>query len=850
MRPEAVRDSASHLEISDERGLSSAQAAERLRVEGPNALPEPPARPMWRRIFAQLQGALSVLLLSAVGLDFVLWIVHGAVGVPVEPIAILAVLLLNAGLGVLQEYRSEQALAELKSLSLPLVWVERDGELVHLPADHIVPGDWLRVEAGDRVAADASLVHANSLSIDESLLTGESLPIEKQAGEELFSGTLVARGTGFARVTRTGPKSTLGRLAAELSKIDVGRTPLERRLDRFGRQIAIVVGSLAALIVLVGAINEGIGRIGAIITFAVAFAVAVVPEGMPAVLTLALAIGVQRMVRRRAVVRRLAAVEALGSVTLIATDKTGTLTLNQMNVAEVHSAVPERALEAAILANEAEPGSDAGDPLDVALLNYAASHGVDVARVRALHPKISGRPFDSAWKFARHTAETPEGQVSFLKGAVETLNARSRSSPEQVAEFKAWNAAQAAQGRRVIAVARAAGEDEHDLEILGLISVWDPPRPNVREAMLACMSASVRVVMITGDHPETARSIASLVGMRDPLVITGEQLRSASAEQQQTWIASVDVVARATPEDKLFLVGAFQRSGEVVAMTGDGVNDAPALKKADVGVAMGERGSDVAREVSDLVLQDDNFATIVHAIEEGRNIYENIQRFIRFTFSTNVALSILVLGGAVGAYVFRVRDGLGALAIPLTAIQILFINFVGDGPPALALALDRSPDVMRQKPRLPNSGLLDGPALKFIAMVGVLQGGLGLLLLVLIPTWGFGLHHTQTAVFLYEAVAKLVSAYPARRVSGASVKNPVLHGCVAFGAGLALLCVYLPPVAHVLGLVALPRELLLIVTISLSITWLLTQILVLMGRWSGRATPAPPGSSTQNLRHS
>ncbi len=780
-------------------GLSSKEARERLARDGPNTLPEPPGRPLYRRILAQLASALPLLLLAAVALDFGLWLSHGASGIPIEPLAILAVLVLNAVLGVLQEHRSEQALAELRVLGAPLSWVLRDGKFARTPAEQLVPGDVVRIEAGDRVPADAVLLPDSTLSLDESVLTGESLPIDKQGDDGVSSGTLATRGTALARITHTGSRSTMGRLARSLAEIQVGATPLERRLDAFGRQIALSVGLLALAMVVLGLALEGWHRLGAITTFAVAFAVAVVPEGMPAVLTLALTLGVERMAKKNAVVRRLAAVEALGSVTVIATDKTGTLTQNRLRVAATESSDPSLLAVVAALANDAEPGSQAGDALDLALYAHAQAAGVDLVNVRAENPRVSARAFDSAWKFMRVSVETPAGVVSYVKGAFEVLLERAQVSSADLPRWQRFHDREASLGRRVIALARGPSESEQGLELVGLVSVWDPPREEAANAVAAAMRAGVRVLMITGDHPDTARAVAEQVGLPSPAVVTGDELRSLSVAERTEALARVNVVARATPDDKLAIVEALQKSGEIVAMTGDGVNDAPAIKRADVGVAMGERGSDVAREVSDLVLLDDNFATIVHAIDEGRSIYENLQKFIRFTFSTNFALSVLVLGGALGSYVFRVRGDSGGIVVPLTAIQILFINFVGDGPPALALAIDQNPFTMARPPRAPNSRLLDRAGLEFILKVGLLEGIVGLCLLPTMPHLGFGLVETQTAVFLYEASAKLVSVYPARRVSGQTTSNRVLHASIAFGLALILGSIYLPGAGEVLG---------------------------------------------------
>ena len=485
-----------------------------------------------------------------------------------------------------------------------------------------------------------------------------------------------------------------------------------------------------------------------------------------------MALGVERMARRKAVVRRLSAVEALGSVTVIATDKTGTLTENRMEVQELLSPDPEKALLAMVLCNDADLATGAGDPLELGLLRYA-SRFLDVERVRREHPRLSERPFDSAWKFMRVT--TPLG--SFLKGAPEALIPRLALPQEEQARLFEEAGAHAAKGFRVLALAFGEGEREEGLRFLGFVLLLDPPRPEVPEAVARVLKAGVRVVMVTGDHPATALAIARRVGMPAEVVATGEELEALSDEE----LLKVDVFARVRPEQKLRIVEALQKAGEVVAMTGDGVNDAPALKRADVGVAMGQRGSDVSREVADLVLLDDNFATIVAAIEEGRSIYENIQKFLRFLFSTNLSEVLVVALGMVLAALLGLRDEAGHLLLPLTAVQILWINLVTDGLPALALSLDRNPGVLDRPPRPKESPLLDGPSLRFVLLTGALKAGLALGLLGFLPG-AVGLEAAQSATFHFMAIGQLFFAYAARHTDLRPLANPYLHGAVGLSA--------------------------------------------------------------------
>jgi Ca2+-transporting ATPase len=746
-------------------GLSAEQARAALLVAGSNALPPKPARPLLLRITAQLKSPLLYLLLSALAVDLGAWAFTGAVGVPLEALAIACVIALNAGLGVLQEYRSEQALRELQRLGAPRAWVLRDGSFERIDAAEIVPGDWVRLEAGERVPADGVVSDPEALSVDESALTGESLPVDKAAGEELLSGTLVSHGRCLMRVSRTGPQSNMGKLAATIGAIDTSKTPLERRVDELGRRVAQVVAVLCIVMMLAGFAIQGWSHPLPILMFAVAFGVAIVPEGMPAMMTLALALGVQRMARRHAVVRRLAAVEALGSVTVIATDKTGTLTENRLTVEAVDAVGREQdALLAMVLANDSDPSSGAGDPLELALMAYAAKHGSDVAALHQAYPRVSSRGFDSQWRCMRVTVLGHGGRpTAFLKGAPEAIVSRSNMDEAERTRVLARVQAFAREGLKVLGLARGPAAAEIGLTFIGLVALGDPPRPEAKAAVLAARRAGVRVAMITGDHAETAAAVARAVGIAGDRVVEGHELALSDAELDQL-LAKANVFARMQPEHKLRLIERMQAAGEVVAMTGDGLNDAPALKRADVGIAMGGRGSDVAREVADVVLLDDNFATIVAAIEEGRSIYANVQSFVRFSFSSNVALTLLVLGAAVGSLILGLRGSDGALLLPFTALQVLWINFLGDGPPALAIALDSGKNMLLDPPRAPHAPLLDEQATKFVLADGLLKAGVGLLLLVLLPRLGASTVATATAVFLYEGIAKLLSMFPARRL--------------------------------------------------------------------------------------
>ena len=800
-------------------GLSNEAAQAGLRQYGPNALPERPPTPLWRRFARQFQSPLIYILLFALLADAAIWVSEGATGAPFESIAIAIILALNAGLGVYQESKSEAALARLKEMAAPMVWVMREGRLGRLPSAELVPGDLARVEAGDRVPADGALIEAEGVMIDESVLTGESAPIDKELGDEVFSGTLLVRGKGYVEISRTGEESAMGRLAVMIGGIEAERTPLERRLEKFGGQIASGVLALAALIAVGGLLVEGLERIGHIFLFAVALAVAAVPEGLPAVLTLTLALGVERMAKRKAVVRRLSAVEALGSVTVIATDKTGTLTENRMFVRNLDSPDAERALWAMALANDADEKAGAGDPLDLALLEYAELRGVNLDLLRGGRPRLSSLPFDSSHKFMRATVEESGALVSYLKGAPEVILQRSRLSVEERSSWGEKADGYAGDGFRVLALGHREGAGDEEVEFLGFALLWDPPRAEVPDAIRRAQDAGIRVVMVTGDHPATALAVAHEVGIPPSRVLTGPELETMPAEALSEAVRETNIFARVAPEHKLRLVEALKQNGEIVAITGDGVNDAPALKRSDVGVAMGERGSDVSREVADLVLMDDNFATIVAAIEEGRNIYENIQKFIRFLFSTNLAEILIVVGGAFGAALMGLRDETGVILLPLTAVQLLWVNIVTDGPPALALGLDRDPGVMRERPRDPQAPLLDRESLRFILTTGCFKGAVGGALLMAPPLIGFGVLQTRTAVFLHATIGQLFYAYPARRITAPPQFNGALHLAVVLGVVLQLLTVMIPGLRTLLGLEPLTLGLLALVSAAVLLTW-------------------------------
>lgn len=777
------------------QGLTSADAEAALQRIGPNALPEKAPITLWQRWLAQFKSPLIYILIVALLADVASWVVDGAHGLPAESLAILVILLLNASLGVWQERKSESALAKLKALAAPQSWVMRDGQLQQIASYRLVPGDVLRLEAGERIPADGNFLQTGSVSVDESMLTGESMPVDKQANDSAFAGTLMARGKGWIRVTRTGEQSSMGQLSHLLESVEEQITPLEMRIRHFGNRVAIFVVSLALVLVVTGTSLLGFSHLTEVFLFAVALAVAAVPESLPAVMTLAMALGMERMADRKAVVRKLSAVEALGSVTVIATDKTGTLTENAMRVETIDTDDnKEWLLQAMMQVNDASLDDGVGDPLELGLLRFAREQGATLPEDGSR--RVSEKPFDSAWKYMRVTVADAQGQAhSWVKGAPEVILARCQLSSALREHWQGRIEAHASKGYRALAFAHAPGECETDLQWLGLALLWDPPRAEVPAAIAKAKAAGIRVLMMTGDHPATARAIAAKIGIDATTALSGEQLSAMSEDEFAQATKACSVFARVQPEHKLRLVETLRAQNQVVAVTGDGVNDAPALKAADVGVAMGQRGSDVSREVADLVLLDDNFATIVAAIEEGRNIYANLLKFIRLLFSANLAEIVLIGIGAIIAFA-STPEGV-AILLPLTAIQILWINLLTDSLPAISIALDRNGNVLSQAPRVANAPLFDRQSLYFILAAGIGIGGLSLLMAyVILPAMGFTDLMARSIVFTYLVFSQLVLVFPARRLGMDPQTNRYVMFSVIAAFLLQVLVMLLPWSQH------------------------------------------------------
>jgi Ca2+-transporting ATPase len=749
-RPAA--DAARELDVDPGAGLSSAEAARRLERYGPNRLAEAAREPRWRAFLRQFQDLLILILLAAALVSLV-------VSREVEtPIAIALVVLLNATIGFVQESRAEASLEALRRMSHTTATVRRDGRIVRLDAADLVPGDVVELEAGDRVPADGRLLSSASLEIQESMLTGEAQPADKAADAavaedaplgdrtaSVFMNTAVTRGRGEALVTATGMGTETGRIADMLHSAEPGPTPLQRQIDTLSRTLAIIAGAVIVVVFVLGLLRGQ--EFGDLFVSAVSLAVAAIPEGLPAVVAFTLAMGTGRLARRGAIVKRLASVETLGSTSQICTDKTGTLTLNQMTARELvvatrrftvsgegystegrlritdgspASGTVDDALIAMALCTDAvlRDGEVVGDPTEGAMVVLAEKGGIDVAALRQERPRLLEIPFDSDYKFMAtfHRWTNDDGAEivrCFVKGAPDVLIDRSDRylghdgvlplDDGARDRFDRANAALAGQGMRVMAVGiedfPAPDFDPTDdpkemldrVVLVALIGIVDPPRPEARQAIAECRQAGIRVRMLTGDHAVTAGAIARELGIPGEAVSGADLDRIDDDAELARRLDEVGVVARVSPAHKIRIVRALQARGDVVAMTGDGVNDAPALRRADIGVAMGVTGTEVTKEASTMVLTDDNFATIVSAVREGRGVYSNIVNFTRFQVSTAL--------GFVLTFLVASLTGIAG-GTPFTALQILFVNLIMDGPPAMSIGVDPvSPDAMHRPPR-------------------------------------------------------------------------------------------------------------------------------------------------------
>ncbi|WP_121250824.1 cation-translocating P-type ATPase [Nocardioides ferulae] len=796
---------AAALEVNVAHGLSSEEARARLDRFGPNQLAEPVRRGVLLRFLDQFRSVLILVLIGAA-------VLAGLVGEVKDTIVIAVVLVINASIGFFQEQRAEKSLEALRNMLSPSARIRRDGRTLVADAGDLVPGDVVLLEAGDRVPADARLVLASSVEVDESALTGESQPVPKRSDATaeqdapladregmVHMNTALTRGRAEAVVTATGMQTSVGAIAEMLSSGEEPQTPLQRQLDTLGKRLA-VLGLVAVTIYVALALARGEAPAD-IALRAVALAVATVPEGLPAVLALTLALGVHRMAKRNAIVKRLASVETLGSATVICSDKTGTLTLNEMTVREVlvgdlaltvhgqgydtegevldargePATLPPLLLDALALCSDAELTDDGegdgiiGDPTEGALVVLAAKAGLDVTARRAEWPRSAEIPFDADYKYmVTYHDEGPASRL-LVKGAADVLLRRCDAWLLGDDEIELTSsdrdrlddaiATMGERGLRVLAVATRLVEspsstephsDVSRLTLLGLLGIADPPRPEAMSAVALCHRAGVAVKMITGDHVATAVAIARELGI-EGRAMTGAELAELTTDELAEVVDEVTVFARVAPEHKVAIVKALTARGHVVAMTGDGVNDAAALRSAHIGVAMGRTGTEVTKEAGDVILTDDNFATIVGAVEEGRSIYDNVVKFVRFQLSTNMGAISTFLGASVMG-----------LPAPLTAVQILWVNIIMDGPPAMALGVDPArPGIMSEPPRRSGDQILSPARLVRLARVGLVMA-IGTLAVLLLARDEWGDEVSLTMAFTTFVLFQLVNALNAR----------------------------------------------------------------------------------------
>lgn len=876
------------LDVDPDTGLSETEATKRLATYGPNELVEKPLKSPFVILWEQLTSPLVLLLIGAA-------VISGFLGKWDSVVAIMAIVIINAILGLVQEYRAERAMAALQRMAAPTVRVRRDGRLVEIEARRIVPGDVVLLEAGSIVPADGRLYESINLRVQEASLTGESQPVEKGAGvlseadaplgdrsNMVYMGTAVTYGRGTAIVTETGMRTQLGRIAELIQTITGEKTPLQLRMDELGKVLlyaALIVMGIAFVIGLITGQSifpdPSIPESESVLLNAVAIAVAVVPEGLPAVVTVALALGAQRMLRRRALIRKLPAVETLGSVTTICSDKTGTLTENKMTVTVVDVAgsrssmdaitaqgvtslislngtvsVTAQAAQAMMLASSVlcsdavlERSADnpdqftaVGDPTEGAIVIAGARYGIIKSQLEQILPRIGEAPFDSSRKMMTTVHEidpttVPDevekqiinlfglkvGQaIGFTKGAVDNLLMVSSHvwldglvvpmTAELRSRIERANNELAQAGLRVLGAAYrvfpsiphqwSAEELERDLIFVGMVGIIDPPRKEVRDAVAVCKAAGIRPVMITGDHPLTAFAIARELGIAnaDDRVLTGHDLSHMSQSELEQTVEHVAVYARVSPENKLNIVQALQARGHVTAMTGDGVNDAPALKRANIGVAMGITGTPVSKEASDMVILDDNFATIVSAVEEGRTIYDNVRRFIKYLMASNTGELFVLLASQLVA----------GLSLPLTTLQILWMNLITDGVPALALSVEKGEKgAMSRAPYAPNESLFGRGLARHILIVGSLLGFTGLALGIwannqyLVGVEGYAANTWNTMVFIFLTIAQMGHALALRshRESFFSLNffgNRLLLGAVVVTTLIQISTLYIP----------------------------------------------------------
>ena len=829
---------------SQRDGLSGAEAANRLTAVGPNRLPEPPKEGLFKRFFKHFNDILIYILVAA-------GVAKAFLGHWVDACVILAVAVINAIVGFIQEGKAEEALEGIRKMLSLRAHTRRESEWVELDAADLVPGDILRLRSGDRVPADLRLLEAVNLRIEESALTGESVPSDKgiepvdaKAGIGdrrcmAYSGTLVAAGTGLGVVTATGAGTELGRISRMIAEVESLATPLTRQMAAFGKVLSFAILGMAIVMFLIGWLLHGFG-IDELFSAAIGFAVAAIPEGLPAIMTVTLAIGVQRMVQRNAITRKLTAIETLGSVTVICSDKTGTLTRNEMTVRHLVTRVGQYDVEGigyapeGRVSQEGQEASLAANPdLEALVEVMAVCNDSEIAQedgqwkvigeptegaLRTLgqkakfdrkdYQRLAVVPFESENKFMATLDRVPgNGLRILLKGAPDRLLSRCADQraanggvePLDLAFWEEQIDALGGQGLRVLAAAsREVKEDKSDLTLaeldkgmtfVGLVGIIDPPRPEAIKAIAACQRAGIRVKMITGDHAGTATAIGREMGITEnPKAVTGTELEAASDEDLRRIVPESDIFARTSPEHKLRLVQALQANNEVVAMTGDGVNDAPALKRADVGVAMGIKGTEATKEAAEIVLADDNFASIERAVEEGRTIYDNLQKAILFILPTNGAQALVILVAVVVG-----------LDLPLSPVQILWVNMVTAVTLSLALAYEPAePGLMHRPPRRPGAPILGEYAIWRIAFVSLLIGGMTVAVFLFEEHRGYSIEMAQTMAVNTLVLAQVFYLFNSRFMRESSLRldllftNRVVWIAVGVLAVLQVLFVYVP----------------------------------------------------------
>jgi Ca2+-transporting ATPase len=855
---------------ASEKGLTEEEAKRRLEEFGPNELVERKRVTPLQIFLAQFKDIFVIMLLFAIVISFIVaWYkttiasdAEGSIDEYVDAITIGGIVVLNAVVGFVQEYRSEKAMEAMKKLTAPKARLLREGKEVLLPAREVVPGDIALLESGDRMPADGRLLEVVDLKTDEAVLTGESTPVGKITGvldaktsvadrkNSVFMATHVMYGRGKAVITSTGMNTEFGKIAEMVQAVEEEETPLKQKLARFAKKLGIIIVAVCAIIFVlelyeilvigVGGVGEAIGNITDAFMIAVALAVSAVPEGLPAVVTVSLALGARELAKRNAIIRRLASAETLGATTFICSDKTGTLTKGEMTVRKIYTNDKMVDLtgvgyesKGEFLLNGAriDPKEDAhltlllragtlcsnanydgknviGDTTEGALIVAAAKAGMAKENLESMYPRVQEVPFTSERKRMTTVHKSPEGKVfAYVKGAPEIILERCdralkggktiKLTEKERKHILETNEKMASDALRVLGVAyeelpSASPEkfDEESLEkglvFLGLIGMIDPPREEAKEANSLCQQAGVRTVMITGDHKLTAVAIAKELGMlKSDVVLTGAELDNISDEEFEKIVEDVAVYARVSPEHKLRIVKGLKKKGQIVAMTGDGVNDAPALKQADIGVAMGITGTDVTREAADMVLADDNFATIVDAVEGGRSIYDNIRKFSFFLLRSNFD-ELLVIG----------TFALLGLQLPLTTGMILWINLVTDGGPALALSMDPpQEDIMKRSPRNPNEGILHGRIASILATFVTQFIGTGVLFYVAYYVWGRPLGEAQAMAFVQATLQELVIVWNCRSEKHNAFKvgftsNKFLLVAVVFSALLTVIVPY------------------------------------------------------------